>query len=71
MTREDCAHAVRGVCQPAFRLTYECACGESWTGEWSCAVDDECPACGCDVVPSDAVEVASCACDYLKERNCN
>jgi predicted nucleic acid-binding Zn-ribbon protein len=26
---------------------YECArCGETWTDEWSCTCDDDCPHCG-------------------------
>jgi hypothetical protein len=30
-----------------FRSHYECAeCGEGWTDEWSCMVDDDCPSCG-------------------------
>jgi hypothetical protein len=30
-----------------FRNHYECAeCAESWTDEWSCTCDDDCPHCG-------------------------
>lgn len=30
---------------------YECECGETWTDEWSCQCDDECPSCGKDISP--------------------
>ena len=69
MKREGCSHQWRGelICQPAFRNTYECSCGETWTDEWSCACDDECPSCGAVVSPSKSVEVAQCACEYLED----
>ncbi len=39
-----------------FANHYVCeACGCSWTDEWSCACDDECPACGAsDMSPMDS-----------------
>lgn len=43
---------------PWFTITYECPCGTTWTGEWSCAVDDDCPACGVTVEASDWTEAA-------------
>ena len=30
-----------------FRNHYDCdRCGQSWTDEWSCTCDDDCPYCG-------------------------
>jgi hypothetical protein len=30
-----------------FRNHYECGdCGASWSDEWSCCCDDDCPSCG-------------------------
>ena len=30
-----------------FRNHYSCSqCGKSWTDEWSCQCDDDCPHCG-------------------------
>ena len=34
---------------------YTCArCGTSWSDEWSCCCDDECPECGTDMSPTDS-----------------
>jgi len=30
---------------------YECDCGNTWSVEWSCTCDDECPSCGKSVSP--------------------
>ena len=37
---------------------YECVCGETWTDQWSCQCDDECPSCGRKISPhsSDYIE---------------
>ena len=37
---------------------YECVCGETWTDQWSCQCNDECPACGREIEPhsSDYIE---------------
>ena len=37
---------------------YECVCGETWTDQWSCQCNDECPVCGREIEPhsSDYVE---------------
>lgn len=32
-------------------------CGTSWSSEWSCGVDEECPKCGVDISPTDSVEI--------------
>ena len=29
-----------------FHNFYRCECGKEWEGYWSCACNDECPACG-------------------------
>lgn len=54
-------------CQPVFLNTYHCdACDVSWTDEWSCGCDDECPQCGADISPEESEELGPlCACDYL------
>ena len=31
--------------------------GITWTSKWSCACDDECPACGVDIEASDWEEL--------------
>lgn len=36
--------------------TYECPCGATWTDEWCCGCDDECPECGKDISPTDSEE---------------
>lgn len=33
-------------------ITYECPCGTTWTGDWFCACDDDCPDCGASVEAS-------------------
>jgi rubrerythrin len=45
--------------RPWFLNHYHCAeCNESWSDEWSCTSDDECPVCGKDYEPesSEAIE---------------
>ena len=33
--------------QHRFRNHYECGrCGHTWTDDWSCMCDDDCPECG-------------------------
>jgi hypothetical protein len=36
---------------------YECPCGCSWTDEWACACDDDCPDCGttCEASESEGI----------------
>jgi hypothetical protein len=53
-------------CQPAFDNIYRCTCGEEWGDVWSCACDDDCPRCGMTMTPRKSVQIAPCACDYLK-----
>ena len=37
---------------------YVCSdCGEAWDDEWSCACDDDCPACGATMSPEDSDDV--------------
>lgn len=62
-----CDHqfADRPTCSPAYRNTYECPCGTTWDDDWSCACDDECPACQTTISPSQSRVVAPCACAYL------
>jgi hypothetical protein len=43
--------------QRNFLITYE-HCGTTWTDEWSCACDDECPVCGADIEASDWRQLA-------------
>lgn len=43
--------------------TYECTCGTSWADEWSCACDDDCPACGTTMTPVDSEDVTA---DYAE-----
>lgn len=39
----------------ALSNAYVCPdCGNSWTDEWSCAVDDECSACGASSSPQNS-----------------
>lgn len=42
-----------------FLNTYQCErCDETWTGEWSCTCDDECPHCGFrDMSPLDSKDL--------------
>lgn len=41
-----------------FTLQYECPeCDAVWSGEWSCAVDDDCPECQHTCEPSTYSEV--------------
>lgn len=35
--------------ETGYRVRYECACGCEWTGNWSCACDDECSNCGATI----------------------
>lgn len=35
-----------------FEIEYECKQGHTWTEEWSCACDSECPDCGQRDVPA-------------------
>lgn len=42
--------------------TYECPCGETWTGVWDSACDDDCGACGKTISPSDHDDVEGCKC---------
>lgn len=34
-----------------FRNFYECECGQEWSDDYSCEVDDRCPGCGTDTQP--------------------
>ena len=37
---------------------YHCVeCNTSWTDEWSCACDDDCPVCGRDIEPHHSEEL--------------
>jgi hypothetical protein len=37
---------------------YHCSeCNESWSDEWDCACDDECPECGKDFTPISSEEI--------------
>ena len=38
---------------------YQCECGQVWTGQWSCACDDRCPACNAATAPSKTVDLIS------------
>lgn len=39
---------------------YHCdGCDESWTDQWSCACDDECPSCGTPISPEDSISLVS------------
>lgn len=40
--------------KPWYINEYDCDCGNSWTGEWSCCCDEECGKCGKDVSPTDS-----------------
>jgi hypothetical protein len=41
-----------------FVNSYHCEpCGESWDDEWSCACDDECPACGKAYSPEESKDL--------------
>ena len=42
-----------------FLNTYQCErCDETWTDEWSCTCDDECPHCGFrDLAPLDSEDL--------------
>lgn len=47
---------------------YHCeACDVSWTDEWSCGCDDECPTCGAAIEAESSTEIEGepCACAYL------
>lgn len=46
-------------------ISYECDCGCSWTDEWSCACDDECPDCGATVTASDDEDLSEDVQDLL------
>lgn len=38
--------------------TFRCDdCGETWTDQWSCACDDECPSCGKDFSPDETEDL--------------
>jgi hypothetical protein len=53
-------------CQPAFLNSYHCDdCDVSWTDEWSCGCDDECPECGAAIAPEESEKIDECACEYL------
>ena len=41
---------------------YRCdRCGQTWTDEWSCMCDDECPECGArDMSPFDSEDLTDC-----------
>lgn len=54
-------------CVPALRNSYHCEkCDVSWTDEWSCACDDECPECGTVYTPEESEEIGACACEDLR-----
>lgn len=36
-----------------FLKRYECACGETWQDEWSCACNDRCPGCNKEIETDD------------------
>ena len=41
-----------------FRNHYHCPrCESSWSDEWSCACDDECPCCSLDCTPEFSEEL--------------
>lgn len=64
----DCRHQYDGEphCVPAVLNHYHCDdCGVSWSDEWSCACDDECPECGKAYTPEESEELSDCACEYL------
>jgi hypothetical protein len=53
-------------CAPALRNFYHCDdCDVSWSDEWSCACDDECPQCGAAIPPEESEEIGECACECL------
>ena len=69
LKQPECGHQFEPEphCQPAFLVQYRCpTCGTNWSDVWSCACDSECPTCGVDIEALDAIEVAPCACVYLK-----
>lgn len=49
---------------------YECDCGATWTDMWDCGCDDECPACGLTVSPSESDDAPGCDCDDCEDE-CN
>lgn len=40
-------------------INYECDCGSSWTEHWTCACDDDCPACGAVIEASDYEDITN------------
>lgn len=40
-----------------WRNTYECSCGEEWTDDYSCQVDDDCPVCDTTCSPSESASL--------------
>jgi transcription initiation factor IIE alpha subunit len=40
--------------ETGYIVHYDCSdCDVSWTQQWSCACDDECPSCGTSIEASD------------------
>jgi hypothetical protein len=53
-------------CMPALCNSYHCDdCDVSWSDEWSCARDDECPECGKPISPEESKVIGDCACEDL------
>jgi hypothetical protein len=53
-------------CAPALCNSYHCdECDVSWTSEWSCESDDECPECGKAYTPESSEQIGDCACEVL------
>jgi hypothetical protein len=53
-------------CTPLLFNRYHCDdCDASWSDEWSCACDDDCPRCGKAFSPHDSEPIARCACEHL------
>ncbi len=49
--------------------SYECErCSTEWEDEWSCEVDDECPACGAgDHCPSESIDLSEIIVECVAE----
>lgn len=50
--------------KPWFANHYDCPCGCTWTDEWDCMCDDDCPECGITCSPSDSDEIGEVDEDY-------
>ena len=53
------AEEIRKEIEPEKQYTnyYECPCGNSWSGIWSCSCNDKCPKCNLEIEPMGSEEV--------------